>query len=172
MLTVYSQILVNVQVPMIVWRKTGGVQIVWCSLFKLFPVRFRIQKQILQTPRDVLVKKWSCSQVLLTIAIMWAICGILTITDTLPIGHPARTDVKIKILSNAPWFRVPYPGQWGVPTVSFAGVLGMLAGVIACTVESISYYPTTSRMCGTNCTEETYISTRISSFIHKIINKI
>jgi len=24
----------------------------------------------------------------------------------------------------------------------------MLAGVLACTVESISYYPTTARMCG------------------------
>lgn len=29
----------------------------------------------------------------------------------------------------------------------FEGVLGMLAGVLACTVESISYYPTVSRMC-------------------------
>ena len=28
------------------------------------------------------------------------------------------------------------------------GVLGMLAGVLACTVESISYYPTVSQMCG------------------------
>lgn len=27
------------------------------------------------------------------------------------------------------------------------GVLGMLAGVLACTVESISYYPTVSQMC-------------------------
>lgn len=30
---------------------------------------------------------------------------------------------------------------------ALAGVLGMLAGVLACTVESISYYPTVSRMC-------------------------
>lgn len=28
-----------------------------------------------------------------------------------------------------------------------AGVLGMLAGVLACTVESISYYPTVAQMC-------------------------
>jgi len=40
-------------------------------------------------------------------------------------------------------------GQWGWPTVSVAGVVGMLAGVLACTVESISYYPTTAKMCGT-----------------------
>lgn len=30
---------------------------------------------------------------------------------------------------------------------TFSGVLGMLAGVLACTVESISYYPVTARMC-------------------------
>nr|CAD7264902.1 unnamed protein product [Timema shepardi] len=79
--------------------------------------------------------------------LMWGICGLLTITDYLPLGHAARTDVKISILEESPWFRFPYPGQWGVPTVSASGVLGMLAGVLACTVESISYYPTTARMC-------------------------
>jgi len=41
-----------------------------------------------------------------------------------------------------------FKGQWGWPTVSVAGVIGMLAGVLACTVESISYYPTTAKMCG------------------------
>lgn len=79
---------------------------------------------------------------------MWIICAIVTVTDALPPGHPGRTDTKIKIISDSPWFRFPYPGQWGVPTVTLSGVLGMLAGVLACTVESISYYPTTSRMCG------------------------
>nr|CAD7590799.1 unnamed protein product [Timema genevievae] len=88
------------------------------------------------------------AMVLLTIMLMWGICGLLTVTDYLPLGHAARTDVKISILEESPWFRFPYPGQWGVPTVSASGVLGMLAGVLACTVESISYYPTTARMCG------------------------
>ncbi|XP_024940819.1 solute carrier family 23 member 2 isoform X2 [Cephus cinctus] len=123
MLTLYSQILVNVRFPVVTYRKQEGFQIIWFSLFKLFPV-------------------------LLTIVAMWAICGILTATDVLPPGHPGRADTKLKIISDSPWFRIPYPGQWGIPTVSLSGVLGMLAGVIACTVESISYYPTTSRMCG------------------------
>ncbi|KAG8042724.1 hypothetical protein G9C98_005364 [Cotesia typhae] len=123
MLTVYSQLLVNVSVPLIVYRKSEGFKIIWFALFKLFPV-------------------------LLTIVVMWAICGILTITNHLPVGHPGRTDTKLKIIEDSSWFRVPYPGQWGTPTVSLSGVLGMLAGVLACTVESISYYPTTSRMCG------------------------
>jgi nucleobase transporter 1/2 len=79
---------------------------------------------------------------------MWIICAILTFTDVLAPGHPGRADTKLKIISDSPWFRIPYPGQWGTPTVTLSGVLGMLAGVLACTVESISYYPTTSRMCG------------------------
>ena len=87
-------------------------------------------------------------QVLLTIMIMWGVCGLLTLSGYLPEGHPARTDVKLRIIQDSPWFRFPYPGQWGAPTVTAAGVLGMLAGVLACTVESISYYPTTARMCG------------------------
>lgn len=50
-------------------------------------------------------------QVLLTILIMWAICGILTLTNVFPSGHPGRTDYKINILVQADWFRVPYPGE-------------------------------------------------------------
>ena len=45
---------------------------------------------------------------------MWLICGILTWTDTLPEdpsewGHGARVDVKSQVLSDAKWFRFPYP---------------------------------------------------------------
>ncbi|XP_012220242.1 solute carrier family 23 member 1 isoform X2 [Linepithema humile] len=123
LLTTCSQIMVNVPFPLVTYRKGQGLRVIWFELFKLFPV-------------------------LLTIIIMWIICTILTVTDALPFGHPARSDSKLKIISDSPWFRVPYPGQWGVPTVTLSGVLGMLAGVLACTVESISYYPTTARMCG------------------------
>ncbi|XP_072762369.1 solute carrier family 23 member 2 [Anoplolepis gracilipes] len=123
LLTTCSQIMVNVPFPFPMYRKSQGLHIIWFELFKLFPI-------------------------LLTIIIMWIICTILTVTDTLPYGHPARSDSKLKIISDSPWFRIPYPGQWGMPTVTLSGVLGMLAGVLACTVESISYYPTTARMCG------------------------
>lgn len=123
LLTTCSQIMVNIPFPFLIYRKGQGLHVIWFELFKLFPV-------------------------LLTIIIMWIICTILTVTDTLPFGHPARSDSKLRIINDSPWFRVPYPGQWGVPTVTLSGVLGMLAGVLACTVESISYYPTTARMCG------------------------
>lgn len=79
---------------------------------------------------------------------MWGLCGILTLTNVFEEGHPSRTDVRLKVLTNAKWFYVPYPGQFGVPSVTLSGVLGMLAGVLACTVESLSYYPTVSQMSG------------------------
>uniref|UniRef100_A0A8D8RSW4 Solute carrier family 23 member 2 n=1 Tax=Cacopsylla melanoneura TaxID=428564 RepID=A0A8D8RSW4_9HEMI len=123
MLTIFSQCLSEVKFPGINYTKEEGFKIVWFNLFKLFPV-------------------------LLTIMIMWGVCGLLTLYDVLPKGHPGRTDVKLRIIEDSSWFRVPYPGQWGMPTVSLSGVLGMLAGVLACNVESISYYPTTSKMCG------------------------
>ncbi|KYM94211.1 Solute carrier family 23 member 1 [Cyphomyrmex costatus] len=123
LLTTCSQIMVNIPFPFLIYRKGHGLHIIWFDLFKLFPV-------------------------LLTIIVMWVICTILTMTDTLPFGHPARSDSKLRIINDSPWFRIPYPGQWGIPTVTLSGVLGMLAGVLACTVESISYYPTTARMCG------------------------
>lgn len=122
MLTLFSQVMRNVPVPYVMWRKGHGLAVQWCDLFRLFPV-------------------------LLTIAIMWTLCVVLTVTGVLEPGHPARTDARIRVLNDARWFYVPYPGQFGWPTVSVAGVLGMLAGVLACTVESISYYPTVAQMC-------------------------
>lgn len=40
MLTIYSQVMVNVQFPVITYKKESGIQIIWFSLFKLFPVSF------------------------------------------------------------------------------------------------------------------------------------
>lgn len=123
MLTLFSQILVNIEVPYPAYRKGHGIEWKTFQLFRLFPV-------------------------LLTIILMWGLCGILTATDVFEPGHAARTDVRIKVLTDAKWFYVPYPGQFGLPSVTIASVLGMLSGVIACTIESISYYPTVSKMSG------------------------
>lgn len=43
---------------------------------------------------------------------MWALCAVLTFADVFPLEHPARTDVKLNIIEDAPWFRVPYPGEF------------------------------------------------------------
>lgn len=47
----------------------------------------------------------------MAIVVMWALDAILTIYDYFPKGDPARTDVKLQVIYNAPWFRIPYPGR-------------------------------------------------------------
>lgn len=99
MLTLFSQVLVSITIPIVIYRKGHGLHMSKFALFKLFPV-------------------------LLTIAIMWGICLVLTVTDVFPAGHHARTDVRLQVLTDASWFRVPYPGQFGMPSVSLAGKYG------------------------------------------------
>lgn len=52
---------------------------------------------------------------------MWSLCGILTVTNVLEKGHPARTDARLRVLTDSAWFYIPYPGQFGIPTVTIAG---------------------------------------------------
>ncbi|KAG4076097.1 hypothetical protein HA402_011443 [Bradysia odoriphaga] len=78
--------------------------------------------------------------VLLSVATVWAVCAILTVTDVLPANDAARTDSKLKIMTGSSWFRVPYPFQWGWPTVSIGAVLGMFCGVMTSTIESLGDY--------------------------------
>uniref|UniRef100_A0A3B3XCW8 Uncharacterized protein n=1 Tax=Poecilia mexicana TaxID=48701 RepID=A0A3B3XCW8_9TELE len=91
--------------------------------------------------------------VLLGITVSWLICYILTAYNVLPAepgqyGYLARTDLKGEVISQAPWFTFPYPGQWGKPTVSLAGVVGILAGVISSMIESVGDYHACARLSG------------------------
>ena len=85
-------------------------------------------------------------QVLLAIILSWALCALLTATDSISEKSAARTDGNLEIINRASWFTFPYPGQWGAPTVSIAGVIGMLAGVIASMIESIGDYYACARL--------------------------
>ena len=55
-----------------------------------------------------------------------------------------RVSTVIAILNNWCFFSV----QWGVPTVSAAGVFGMLAGVLASAIESVGDYYACARLSG------------------------
>uniref|UniRef100_A0A673LKP8 Zgc:110789 n=1 Tax=Sinocyclocheilus rhinocerous TaxID=307959 RepID=A0A673LKP8_9TELE len=107
-------------------------------------------------PKYSKAKKFHTSvfpQVLLGITLSWLICYLLTIYNVLPsdpdkYGYLARTDIKGDVMGRAPWFRFPYPGQWGVPTVSLAGVFGILAGVISSMIESVGDYHACARLSG------------------------
>uniref|UniRef100_A0A8C8SX27 Solute carrier family 23 member 1-like n=1 Tax=Pelusios castaneus TaxID=367368 RepID=A0A8C8SX27_9SAUR len=127
-IVLFSQYLKNVPVPLPSYHGSRKCHFSKVYLFQIFPV-------------------------LLALAITWLICFALTVTNTFPsdpaaYGYLARTDIKGDVLSQAPWFRFPYPGQWGVPTISLAGVFGIIAGVISSMVESVGDYYACARLSG------------------------
>ncbi|CAL8376008.1 unnamed protein product [Arctogadus glacialis] len=127
LIILFSQYLSKVNVPMITYKDKKWT-IFQYPLFKLFSALFGM-----------------CGG--------WLVCYLLTVFEVLPskpdqYGYSARTDINLDAVSSAPWFRVPYPGQWGVPTVSVSSVLGMTAGVLASTMESIGDYYACARLSG------------------------
>ena len=49
----------------------------------------------------------------------------------------ASRSAQESVLHSTPWFRVPYPLQWGVPTFTWSSTLTMLAGAVSALVESV-----------------------------------
>ncbi|XP_054850265.1 solute carrier family 23 member 1 isoform X2 [Eublepharis macularius] len=91
--------------------------------------------------------------IILAILMVWLLCYILTVTNVFPrdpnaYGYKARTDSRGEIMSIAPWFRFPYPCQWGIPTVTAAAVLGMFSATLAGIIESIGDYYACARLAG------------------------
>ena len=84
--------------------------------------------------------------ILLAIAAAWIVSATLTTVGLFPEGHPSHT--SLNNLKNAPWFRIPYPFQWGFPQFGAAAFIGMLAGYIASMVESIGDYYACARLSG------------------------
>ncbi|KAG5840517.1 hypothetical protein ANANG_G00189640 [Anguilla anguilla] len=112
----FSQYARNVQLPLPIYRAKKGWTSYRLQLFKMFPI-------------------------IMAILVSWLLCFIFTVTDVFPpekekYGFYARTDARQGVLAAAPWFKVPYPFQWGVPTVTAAGVIGMLSAVVASIIES------------------------------------
>ncbi|XP_031456236.1 solute carrier family 23 member 1-like [Phasianus colchicus] len=127
-IVLFSQYLKNVPVPLPSYQRGKKCHFSPIYIFQIFPV-------------------------LLGLSLSWLFCYILTVTDVLPTdptayGHLARTDTRGDVLSQAPWFRLPYPGQWGMPTVSLAGIFGILAGVISSMLESMGDYYACARLSG------------------------
>ncbi|XP_054845212.1 solute carrier family 23 member 1-like [Eublepharis macularius] len=127
-IVLFSQYLKNVPVPVPTYKRSRKCHFSKIYLFQIFPV-------------------------LLGLSITWLVCFALTVSNVFPsdpkdYGYAARTDSKGNALSEAPWFRFPYPGQWGVPTISVAGVFGIIAGVISSMVESVGDYYACARLSG------------------------
>ncbi|XP_072446967.1 solute carrier family 23 member 1 isoform X1 [Chiloscyllium punctatum] len=128
LIVVFAQYLRNVNFIMPGFKHGHGCTTVKIQIFKMFPI-------------------------IMAIMIVWLICYLLTLTDVFPKnpelhGFKARTDARGEIMSTAPWFRMPYPCQWGLPTVTAAGVLGMFSATLTGIIESIGDYYACARLAG------------------------
>ncbi len=86
----------------------------------------------------------------------WLVCAIFTGAGVFEAGHPAHT--SLQKVYDAPYIRVPYPFQWGLPQFAPAAIVGMLAGYIASMVESIGDYYACARMSGAPTPDEKTIN--------------
>uniref|UniRef100_A0AAQ5X1R9 Solute carrier family 23 member 1 n=1 Tax=Amphiprion ocellaris TaxID=80972 RepID=A0AAQ5X1R9_AMPOC len=128
LIVLFAQHLRTTSLPVPVYSREKGLTSTRVQIFKMFPI-------------------------ILAIMVVWLVCYILTLTDLLPddpdrYGHKGRTDARGDIMTSSPWFRVPYPCQWGLPVVTVAGVLGMLSATMAGIVESIGDYYACARLSG------------------------
>ncbi|XP_015367235.1 PREDICTED: solute carrier family 23 member 2-like [Diuraphis noxia] len=120
LLTLFSQYLRKVAISLPVYSSKGGMFRVRLKIFALFSI-------------------------LLSVGIMWIVCNYMTSKNNLLPTDPANTDSKAGILRNAQIFRIPYPFQWGWPTVNLTSILAMLPALFVNIVESVANYYTCAR---------------------------
>ncbi|XP_032106427.1 solute carrier family 23 member 1 isoform X2 [Sapajus apella] len=128
LIILFSQYLRNLTFLLPVYRWGKGLTVLRIQIFKMFPI-------------------------MLAIMTVWLLCYVLTLTDVLPTdpkayGFQARTDARGDVMAIAPWIRIPYPCQWGLPTVTAAAVLGMFSATLAGIIESIGDYYACARLAG------------------------
>ncbi|NXV79918.1 S23A1 protein, partial [Atlantisia rogersi] len=128
LIVLFAQYLRHITICLPGYRRGSGFVLLRVQIFKMFPI-------------------------ILAIMVVWLLCYVLTRTGVFPsqpevYGYKARTDARGEILSVAPWFRVPYPCQWGLPTVTSAAVLGMFSATLAGIIESIGDYYSCARLAG------------------------
>ena len=98
------------------------------------------------------VKIFGMFPVLFSMILTWIVCVICTLAgafsnEPTSYSYQARTDTRLEEFSSAPWFRFPYPGQWGLPQVHIGLTIGMTAAIMSSIVESIGDYCACARMC-------------------------
>uniref|UniRef100_A0A4W3GU97 Solute carrier family 23 member 1 n=1 Tax=Callorhinchus milii TaxID=7868 RepID=A0A4W3GU97_CALMI len=128
LIVLFAQYLRNVDFILPGYKRRNGCTTLRIKIFKMFPI-------------------------IMAIMVVWLLCYLLTVTNVFPknpddYGFKARTDARGEIMSTAPWFRMPYPCQWGLPTITVAGVLGMFSATLAGIIESIGDYYACARLAG------------------------
>ncbi|CAF97330.1 unnamed protein product, partial [Tetraodon nigroviridis] len=154
LIVLFAQYLRETSIPLPYYSRKKGLTSTRVQIFKMFPIIMAIM-------------------VVWLVCYIFTLTGLLP-SDPNRYGYKARTDARGDIMTSAPWFRVPYPckwpelsrrggakqfstffsvllrptGQWGLPVVTVAGVLGMLSATMAGIVESIGDYYACARLAG------------------------
>ncbi|KAK6186454.1 hypothetical protein SNE40_008491 [Patella caerulea] len=149
------------KVPIIYSRPQWAIAFSGCVLVLVFALymfhirlpmpRIRCRKQEKPEPRFRFAI-FKILPILLSIILMWILSAILTATDVLPddnklLSYKARTDSKINIVGLTPWFSFPYPGQFGMPRLNTAVIVGFSAATIASLIESVGDYFAAAKAC-------------------------
>ncbi|XP_069139588.1 solute carrier family 23 member 1-like [Argopecten irradians] len=108
------------KMPMPIWRTGKGFEIIHYPLHQVFSV-------------------------LIGIALGWCLAGILTATNFLSadkdsVQFYARTDTRMHVISTAPWFYIPYPGQFGPSAFSGGVFISFLVPTTVSIIDSIADY--------------------------------
>ncbi|XP_068668877.1 nucleobase-ascorbate transporter 1-like isoform X2 [Aristolochia californica] len=88
--------------------------------------------------------------VLISVTFIWAYSHVLTAAGAYR-HTPLRTQLNCRtdranLISSAPWFKFPYPLQWGAPTFNAGHIIAMMAAVLVSLIESTGAYKAASRL--------------------------
>ncbi|KAH9618889.1 hypothetical protein KSS87_015503, partial [Heliosperma pusillum] len=88
--------------------------------------------------------------IIICISIVWIYAVILTAAGAYR-HTPTRTKISCRtdranLISTAPWFKFPYPLQWGPPTFAAGHCFAMMSAVFVSMVESTAAYKAASRL--------------------------
>ncbi|KAK3095707.1 hypothetical protein FSP39_017881 [Pinctada imbricata] len=130
LIAIFSLYLGSIKIPFPTYSKKRNCHVARFQMFKLLPV-------------------------ILSVILSWILCHILTITDNVPndsthVNYYTRTDARLSVLNSMPWFYFPTPFQFGTPTVSAAGFVGMLGATISSIIESTGDYFAAARISSAN----------------------
>ncbi|GMH12032.1 hypothetical protein Nepgr_013873 [Nepenthes gracilis] len=88
--------------------------------------------------------------VIICATLIWVYAVILTAAGAYR-NRPSITQIscrtdKANLISTAPWFKFPYPLQWGPPTFSAGHSVAMMSAVLVSMIESTGAYKAASRL--------------------------
>ncbi|XP_039270383.2 solute carrier family 23 member 1-like [Styela clava] len=140
-------------------RTQWGIALLFVAIFilcniilKKITIPFPLMHPHKKTLTTMKIPIFEMFPILIAVVTTWLLCYIITVAGGFPDdptvpAYQARTDTKPGVVSNSPWFRLPYPFQWGTPTFSVIAVFGMFSAIFPGIFESLGVYMTCSEMC-------------------------